>query len=125
DILTINCRQSLARSLDFGEDLFPFGSPLITLRLLVAKRQVLLDGGDELAHAGETSVSDRLLRDVREKTLDQVQPGTAGRREVKVKSGPLRQPSPHLGMFVRGVVVYDQMQFQLSGCFPVHLLEES
>ena len=39
-----------------------------------------------------------------------VEPIGIGRGVVHVIAGPLRQPSAHLGMFVGGVVIDDQMK---------------
>jgi hypothetical protein len=55
--------------LDFREDLFAFDAPLISFRLL--------------AHAGEAAVAYGVLSNIREETLRQIEPRTAGRREVK------------------------------------------
>ena len=64
------------------------GSPPIgvfdrqVFRLLIRRDpgQIVLgdDGGDPLSQAGETAVTDGVLRDIREKALDQIDPATAG-----------------------------------------------
>ena len=50
-------------------------------------------------------------------TLYLVHPGTAGRREVKVKPLPLGrlQPPFHLGAFVTAGVVHDEMNLLVGG----------
>ena len=48
-------------------------------------------------------------------TAIHVQPGSAGRREVNVKAWVTGKPSLNFGMFVRSVVVHDQMQFLVLG----------
>jgi hypothetical protein len=47
--------------------------------------------------------------DESEPALDLVEPGRVRGRVVDVKTGPLCQPSPHLGMLMGGVVVHDQV----------------
>ena len=56
-----------------------------------------------------------VLREVAEEALDHVQPGRAGRREVYVKARVPFQPALHLGVFVRGIVVGDQVQLFVRG----------
>jgi hypothetical protein len=44
--------------------------------------KIVLDGILELCNAGESAVTDALLRDLDEEALDEVEPGGVGRREV-------------------------------------------
>ena len=46
-----------------------------------------------------------------EPDLDQVEPRSGGCGEVDVDPRVRRQPGLHVGVFVGGVVVHDQMQF--------------
>ena len=78
----------------------------------------------QLPNAGETAVPEDILRQFAKEAFHQVEPGRTGRREVQVESGTPPQPLPYLLVLVRAVVVDDQVQFQLFGCFPVDLLEE-
>jgi hypothetical protein len=58
----------------------------------------------------EYTAPEPVLREVAKEALYHVQPRRAGRREVHVKARMPFQPPLHLGMFVRGVVVRDQVQ---------------
>lgn len=46
------------------------------------------------------------------------------RGEMHVKAFMVFQPSLHFWMLVRGVVVDDQMQLKMLGCFSIDLLEK-
>jgi len=50
-----------------------------------------------------------------EPALDQVEPGSAGGREVQAKTRMARQPAMDQRRFVRRVVVQDQMDVQSGG----------
>ena len=54
-----------------------------------------------------------------------IKPGGIGRREVDVEARPCRQPGPHLGVFVCGVVVHDDVDVELIGHVSVDMLEEA
>ena len=69
----------------------------------------VVDSGDEMFDASETSAADGLLSDKTEPTFDLVEPGRIGWGVVHVEARALREPQPHLGMLVRSVVVDDQM----------------
>jgi len=63
-----------SRPLDFGGDLFALGAPLISFGLFVAKGRIVLNGSDELAHAGETAVPDGALSNIGEEAFNEVEP---------------------------------------------------
>ena len=44
-----------------------------------------------------------------------IQPGSTRRREMHTESRALNQPGAHIGVFVRGVVVHDQVDIQILG----------
>ena len=69
----------------------------------------LLDRGDELLDIFERTATDAFVGDLPKPPFDDVQPGTAGRDEVHVKSWVLLQPGFHFRVFVRGIVVGDDM----------------
>ena len=64
-----------------------------------------LEGGD----AGEGSSANGFLRDSGKPPFDQVEPGGAGRCQMEMEPRVLGQPGPDDRMFVRAVVVADQM----------------
>jgi hypothetical protein len=73
-----------------------------------------VDGADQVANAQECSAADSFPRDFGEPPLNLVEPGGTGRREVHLITGSRRQPLLYLGMFVRSIVVEDQMNRQVS-----------
>src|SRR2546425_11746205 len=68
-----------------------------------------MDGPDEVGHAAEGPPANPLPGDFSKPALDKVQPGSAGRCEVQVVTGMGGEPVLHGGMFVRAVVVENQM----------------
>src|SRR5207253_4992 len=99
--------------LDLAQDVFPFGAPYIPFRLFVPHCQELVDRFDQFAYAFETPLPYTVLSQVREEALHQVHPGTACRREVQDDARMSLQPVAHFFVFVRCIVVYDQVQLQL------------
>ncbi len=54
--------------------------------------QVGLDRGDELGHGLKDSAAERLIGQLAEESLDEVDPRAPGGREVQVKAWVLGQP---------------------------------
>jgi hypothetical protein len=79
------------------------------LGFFVVMGDVLVDGRDQLGHAGEVASTQPFGRDVAEESLNHIQPRCRGRREVHVESRMLRQAFLRGRMFVRGVVISDQL----------------
>ena len=69
------------------------------------------DGHDELFQVVEDTASQPVLRDVAEEAFHHVEPGGRGRRKAHMKSPVFLQPALHLFMFVRRVVIADQIDF--------------
>jgi hypothetical protein len=76
---------------------------------LVVFADVFLDRVNEVAHGAKGSAAYTLARDLREPTLDLVQPRGAGRGKVNVIARVGAEPLLHFRMFVRAVVVQDEM----------------
>ena len=74
-----------------------------------------VDFGDQFFDAFEGAATDGLLRNQSEPALHLIEPGRVGGREVKMKARPCRQPCAHLGVFVGGVVVENQVYIQICG----------
>lgn len=87
--------------------------------------QVCMNCVFQILNAPEGSTSDPLLRDLGEKPFDHVQPGSAGRREVKMPVRALCQPPLHLRRFMRPVIVHDQMDRQARLHRLLHLLQKT
>lgn len=71
------------------------------------------DLAPEICHGVKGGATDRLVCDQREPTLDLIEPGAVGWGEVQMKARPAHQPGPYPGMFVRAVVVADQMNIEV------------
>ena len=68
-----------------------------------------VDGGLEFDDRTEHAVLEPPPRQFREEALDGIEPGAGFRGEVEDEARMPRQPSPHLGMFVSGIVVDDHV----------------
>src|SRR5439155_19864069 len=56
--------------------------------------------------------------------LDEIQRGRAGRGEVEMKPRVVREPRLHRGMFVRAVVVENEMDVLAAGRLPIDRVQE-
>ena len=116
---------SQPRPLDLFQDRSALRPPAIGDGFEVVMREVDVDRGDEFTDAGETAISDDIVGELAKKALDQIEPGGTRRREVNVHAWVLFKPRADRGVFVRGIVVDDQMQRQFGRSLPVQLFEES
>ena len=82
---------------------------------MVAPADVVEDSSYQLADTAEGSSPDTLVGNFREEAFHQIQPGSAGGREVPVIAGVCRKPSLHRRMGVGAIVVEDQMNRQSAG----------
>lgn len=82
--------------------------------------EVIVDRLFTVVNAAKDSVADAVARDVAKPAFDHIQPRTACRDEVLV---PL-QPALNVRMFVRGIVVDNQMQIPIRWSFSVNLLQK-
>ena len=87
----------------------------------VVMHDVLIDGCDQLLHAGEYAAAQAFGGDVTEEPLDHVQPRGRGRCEVQLKTRVLVQSLLHGRMLMGRVVVHDQMQRFVAGCLAINL----
>jgi len=69
---------------------------------------------DEVLHACERATTNRALGDESEPAFYLVEPGRIGGNVVHVIARPLRQPGAHLGMFVGGVVIDDEVKIEFG-----------
>src|SRR6266446_10209542 len=79
-------------------------------RVTIPRLDVGLDVADESPDGVERAAPDRLAGQDAEPRLDQVQPGRAFRREVKLDRGMLGEPGLHRWGRARGRVVEDDVQ---------------
>ncbi len=100
--------------MDFLQNRGSIGPPLVSLRLEIPLGKVSPDGVNQLVGAPKTSGKNHVLAQIAEEPFDQVQPRSAGRREVEMKAGMCGQPSHDLGVLVSGVIVQNQVQIDLG-----------
>ncbi|TKS58407.1 MAG: hypothetical protein EWM73_03544 [Nitrospira sp.] len=86
--------------------------------------QVVSDRGNQFRDTGETAATDALVGEVSEPSLDQIQPRTRRRNEVQLEPRMSLQPACHAGVFVRSIVVHDQMHIKPGQRVGIDLLEE-
>ena len=97
------------------QDVGGFGRPNEWLGVGVVMRDVSFDGLDEFGDVGKATASDLFLSYVSKEALYHVEPGSTGRSEMKVEPFMLFHPGLHLGMFVRRVVVDNEMKLLAFG----------
>src|SRR6185295_526499 len=99
-----------AGALDLGEDVGGGGRPDKRRRSGVVVVEVGRDCFDQLGQAAEDSAPQAPGGQVTKEALHHVEPRGTRRSKVQMKTGMLFQPRFDLWMFVRGVVIEDQMQ---------------
>ena len=75
---------------------------------------VFVNGLLKFLHAAEDSIADAVVCNVTKPAFDHIQPRTARGCEMQVESRMFLEPLRHVGVLVRGVVVDDQMQVQIT-----------
>ena len=99
---------------DLFEDALDTGAPYERLGFGVVVLQVVLDGRDQFLDAAEDPAPKALLRQLAEPALDQVEPRSAGRREVQLEARVGVEPLAHRLVLVGAVVVEDDVQGQVG-----------
>ena len=84
----------------------------------------LSDGLLQFGNTFESTATQAFLGELAEEAFNDIEPGTAGRREMHMEPGVPFQPILHLFMFVRGIVVYDHVDIQAGRRLLVNLVEE-
>ena len=89
---------------------------------------VVLDEGidflDQLLDAAEGSTANRTLGDETEPAFDLIEPRRVRGRVVHVVMRTPGQPRPDPGMFVGGVIVYDQMNVEFLRHTPIQMAQK-
>lgn len=85
---------------------------------------VFLDGIDQFRDAMEDAPAQSFGGEVAKEPLDHVQPRGRGRGEMHMNARVLGQPLLYLRVFVRRIVIEDQVQFLLLGRLPVDTTQE-
>ncbi len=99
---------------DGGDDFVGIGDPLEGLGVGVVIVEEAVDRGLEVGDGSEDAALETALGQDGEEALDSVEPGGRGRGEVERPARVARQPSPHGGMLVGGVIVDDRVD-RLAG----------
>ena len=85
---------------------------------------VTTQGVFQMRRAGKDTQSQPLLGEVAEPPFDHIQPRTGGRREVQVKLWMSFEPRLDIGVFMRRVVVEDQMQIEVRRSLGINVLQK-
>src|ERR1700674_4703631 len=72
--LSGDCFEGNSAPAHFHEDVFGRRGPLERLGVVVIRRQVVLDRGDEVGHRSEHAATDRLVGELTEPPFDQIEP---------------------------------------------------
>ena len=83
-----------------------------------------IDFSHQVFDVGEGAATNRLLSDDTKPALDEIEPGSIGRREVDMKARPASQPGFDFRMFVGGVIVDDKMHVEILGHTGIDVSQE-
>lgn len=103
------------RSTYFLDHLLHRDRPDERLGGIVPGCQKLIHRSLQVRHTHKAAASDCLVCQFSEPAFDQVQPARAGRDEVANKARLLPQPSLHVRLFMRSIIVHDQMELESGG----------
>jgi len=92
--------------------------------MLVPIGDEAFDLAAQVGDRGEGAAADRALSNQAEPALDLVQPGGIGGCVMQVKTRATREPGFDFGVFVRAVVIDDQMYVQFLGHFALDVTHE-
>src|SRR5437764_154795 len=109
---------------DFLDDVLSSLVPDERLRVVVVLSDVVKDGFDQVRHTGENPAPDALVVEIAEEPLDHIEPGTTGRNEMEVEAFVTFEPRDDLRVFVRGIVVGDEMKVEVAWRLGVDLFQE-
>ena len=83
--------------------------------MLVVMIDIAVDGFDELDDISEHPAPKSVHGEIPKEAFHHIQPRRAGGSEVHMKSGMALQPALHFRVFMRGIVVSDQVQLLVGG----------
>jgi hypothetical protein len=113
--LVFRAGNTFAKSLDFAKNQISVGGPGEGLGVLVTLGQVVEHSFLQHTNGGVTAAANTALGHFREESFHQLEPASAGGREVNLIARVPCQPSANLGNFVSTVVVHDQMHIEPAG----------
>src|SRR5580692_2887958 len=94
------------------------------MRMLIPIGDEAFDLAAQVSDRGEGAAADRALSNQAEPALDLVQPGGIGGCVMQVKTRTTRESGFDFGVFVRAVVIDDQMYVQFLGHFALDVTQE-
>jgi hypothetical protein len=83
------------------------------------------DRGFQFRGGALDAAADLLFSDFGEEALDQIDPGTRGRREVNTPTRPRAEPFSDRWSFVGGVIVHDQANVEIGRDIAFDLAQET
>src|ERR1700735_537587 len=110
---------------DGGDDFVGIGDPLEGFGLKVVVVEEAVDGGLKIDDRTEDATLEPALAPSGEEPLDGVELRGGGRGEMESPARMARQPFPHLGMLVGGIVVEDRVDHLAGGNFALDGVEEA
>lgn len=93
--------------------------------ILVVIRQVFLNCSDQGRHARKAASAKALLAEFAKPTFNQIQPGTGRWGEVQMKTRMSLDPGFYAGMFMRAIIIHNQMEIEFGESFVIDYLKES
>src|SRR5215470_15486462 len=121
------CRpgNTFTKSLDLSEDRICCGGPDERVCSAVRILNVVIDFFDQLLHAAKGPAANGLLCDPVEPDLHLIEPGGIGRSEVYVEPWPCGEPTSNSQMFVRSVIIRDEVHLQVLRYILLNLPEKT
>ena len=101
------------------------GGPGKGFGVVIGFGEIAVDGGLKIDNAVEDAALEPLPGQLGEEPFDGVEPGGGGRGEMEMEPRMPFEPGSYLGMFVRRIVVDDQVQLLPGRGLAVDLVEEA
>lgn len=86
--------------------------------------QIFFNSGNQGRQAREAAPTETLLAEFAKPAFNQIQPGTGRWRKVQMKTRLPLKPGFHAGMFMRPVIIHDQMEIEFGRGLGVDFLKE-
>ena len=106
----------LSTALNFLEDVRGGGSPDKGLGFCIVRDNMSFDSFNQFINATEDTPPQAVDREIPEESFDHVEPGSAGRSEVKVESRIASLPGFHSRMLMGGVIIADDVYLLVGRC---------
>ncbi len=116
--------QCDARTANLLDDLLCGGCPYERFWILIMRLDEFFDGPFQTRDALEDAAAQTFPSELAEEAFDDIEPRATGRREMDMKAGVSFQLILHVLVFVRGIVVHDQIDVQVGRRFLVNQLEK-